>query len=56
MKGRLPLQFSGEEGVDAGGVTREWYVVLVRQKFDPNMPYSVILPPKQPGISRTNLH
>jgi E3 ubiquitin-protein ligase HUWE1 len=35
MKGRLHVQFSGEEGVDAGGVTREWYVILVRQIFDP---------------------
>jgi hypothetical protein len=36
MKGRLHVQFSGEEGVDAGGVTREWYVILARQIFDPN--------------------
>ena len=36
MKGRLHVQFTGEEGVDAGGVTREWYVILMRQIFDPN--------------------
>lgn len=36
MKGRLHVQFNGEEGVDAGGVTREWYVILARQIFDPN--------------------
>eukprot|EP00178_Gracilaria_changii_P025180 TRINITY_DN771_c0_g1_i1.p1 TRINITY_DN771_c0_g1~~TRINITY_DN771_c0_g1_i1.p1 ORF type:complete len:1803 (+),score=292.16 TRINITY_DN771_c0_g1_i1:174-5411(+) len=36
MKGRLHVQFTGEEGVDAGGVTREWYVILARQIFDPN--------------------
>lgn len=36
MKGRLHVQFSGEEGVDAGGVTREWYTILARQIFDPN--------------------
>lgn len=36
MKGTLHVQFSGEEGVDAGGVTREWYIILARQIFDPN--------------------
>lgn len=36
MKGRLHVQFAGEEGVDAGGVTREWYTILARQIFDPN--------------------
>lgn len=36
MKGRLHVQFTGEEGVDAGGVTREWYIILARQIFDPN--------------------
>lgn len=36
MRGRLHVQFTGEEGIDAGGVTREWYVVLARQIFDPN--------------------
>lgn len=36
LKGRLHVQFTGEEGVDAGGVTREWYTILARQIFDPN--------------------
>jgi hypothetical protein len=36
VKERMHVQFSGEEGVDAGGVTREWYVILVRRIFDPN--------------------
>lgn len=36
MRGRLHVQFAGEEGVDAGGVTREWYMILARQIFDPN--------------------
>lgn len=36
MKGRLHVQFTGEEGVDAGGVTREWYIILARQIFDAN--------------------
>ncbi len=36
MKGRLHIQFVGEEGIDAGGVTREWYAILARQIFDAN--------------------
>lgn len=36
MKGRLHVQFIGEEGIDAGGVTREWYALLARKIFDAN--------------------
>lgn len=25
MRWKLSVQFQGEEGIDAGGVTREWY-------------------------------
>ncbi|TLD36775.1 hypothetical protein E2P81_ATG02557 [Venturia nashicola] len=34
--GKLSIRFSGEEGVDAGGVSREWFQVLTKQMFDPN--------------------
>lgn len=34
MKGRLNVHFRGEEGVDAGGVTREWFQLLSRVIFD----------------------
>ncbi|KAI8364986.1 hypothetical protein EDC96DRAFT_443776, partial [Choanephora cucurbitarum] len=34
--GKLAVKFYDEEGVDAGGVTREWFSVLARQMFDPN--------------------
>ena len=27
MRGKLNVQFHSEEGIDAGGVTREWYQV-----------------------------
>lgn len=27
MQGKLQVAFHGEEGIDAGGVTREWYQV-----------------------------
>jgi len=36
MKGRLQVQFQDEEGIDAGGVTREWYTILARKIFDAN--------------------
>lgn len=34
--GKLNIRFAGEEGVDAGGVTREWFGALSRQMFNPN--------------------
>ncbi|KAF2154321.1 hypothetical protein K461DRAFT_126988 [Myriangium duriaei CBS 260.36] len=34
--GKLNIRFADEEGVDAGGVTREWFAALSRQMFDPN--------------------
>ncbi len=39
---KFAIRFTGEEGVDAGGVTREWYQVLARQMFDPN--YALFTP------------
>lgn len=34
--GKLNIRFLNEEGVDAGGVTREWFQVLARQMFNPD--------------------
>lgn len=34
--GKLSIRFYEEEGVDAGGVAREWFQVLARQMFNPN--------------------
>ncbi|BGP42101.1 E3 ubiquitin-protein ligase tom1 [Rhodotorula kratochvilovae] len=34
--GKLNVKFYGEEGVDAGGVTREWFGVLARRMFNPD--------------------
>ena len=34
--GKLNVKFYEEEGVDAGGVTREWFQVLTKQMFNPN--------------------
>lgn len=34
--GKLNIRFHGEEGVDAGGVSREWFQSLSKQMFDEN--------------------
>ncbi|KAK1393002.1 E3 ubiquitin-protein ligase UPL1 [Heracleum sosnowskyi] len=34
LRGRLNVHFQGEEGIDAGGLTREWYQLLSRVIFD----------------------
>ena len=36
LRGRLQVSFHGEEGIDAGGLTREWYLTLSREIFNPN--------------------
>lgn len=36
MRGRMQVNFYGEDGVDAGGLTREWYTILSREIFNPN--------------------
>lgn len=36
MKGRLVVSFAEEEGIDAGGLTREWFGILTREIFNPN--------------------
>lgn len=36
MRGRLNINFSGEEGIDAGGLTREFYSILAKDIFNPN--------------------
>ena len=35
LKKGLRVQFTGEEGVDAGGLRKEWFLMLVRDIFDP---------------------
>ena len=36
VKKGLRVQFAGEEGVDAGGLRKEWFLLLVRELFDPS--------------------
>ncbi|KAI0484322.1 hypothetical protein GGR56DRAFT_20116 [Xylariaceae sp. FL0804] len=40
--GKLSIRFHGEEGVDAGGVSREWFGALARQMFNAN--YALFVP------------
>jgi len=35
-KNRFYIVFEGEEGQDAGGLLREWYVIISREIFNPN--------------------
>lgn len=49
--GKLNVRFHGEEGVDAGGVTREWFQVLSRQMFNPD--YALFVPV---ASDRTTFH
>jgi hypothetical protein len=35
LRSPLKVTFAGEEGVDAGGVSREWYQVMSREMFNP---------------------
>ncbi|KAJ2083954.1 putative E3 ubiquitin-protein ligase [Coemansia sp. RSA 988] len=35
LKKRLRIEFAGEEGVDAGGLTKEWFMLLLRELMNP---------------------
>lgn len=48
---KLSIRFHGEEGVDAGGVTREWFQVMARQMFNPD--YALFIPV---ASDRTTFH
>ncbi|KAI9718213.1 MAG: hypothetical protein M1812_004203 [Candelaria pacifica] len=36
IKKGLRIEFLGEEGIDAGGLRKEWFLLLVRDIFDPD--------------------
>lgn len=35
VKKGLRIQFRGEEGIDAGGLRKEWFLLLIREVFNP---------------------
>lgn len=36
MKKKLKVTFVGEAGLDMGGLTKEWFLLLIRQIFHPD--------------------
>jgi E3 ubiquitin-protein ligase HUWE1 len=36
LRGRLQITFVDEEGVDAGGLSREFFAILAKEMFNPN--------------------
>merc|ERR550532_1103428 len=36
MRAKIQVQFQGEEGIDAGGVGKEWCTALAKEIFNPN--------------------
>jgi len=49
MRRRLSISFHNEEGMDAGGLTREWYHLLAREIFNPN--YALFLSTTGDGVT-----
>lgn len=54
LRGRLDIKFRGEEGIDAGGLTREWYEILARDMFNPN--YALFLEAEDGATFQPNPH
>ena len=44
LRCKLSVQFTGEEGIDAGGVSREWYQVMAREIFNANLALFIAVP------------
>lgn len=47
LKKSLRIEFVGEDGVDAGGLRKEWFLLLVRQLFDPQYGKNARMSPAQ---------
>ena len=52
LKGALRVTFKGEEGVDGGGLTREWFQVLATEMFNPN--YALFIPSEEGNTFQPN--
>lgn len=44
IKKRLRVEFKGEEGIDIGGLRKEWFLLFVREVFNPDHGKSVSIP------------
>jgi E3 ubiquitin-protein ligase HUWE1 len=50
----LSVTFSGEEGVDAGGLRREWFAIMAREMLDPHK--ALFMPSADGSSSQPNPH
>ncbi|KAK3590225.1 hypothetical protein CHS0354_041290 [Potamilus streckersoni] len=48
LKKKLKVTFAGEPGLDMGGLTKEWFLLLIRQIFRPN--YGMFSYCRIPGV------
>ncbi|KAL3864357.1 hypothetical protein ACJMK2_006047 [Sinanodonta woodiana] len=48
LKKKLKVTFAGEPGLDMGGLTKEWFLLLIRQIFRPN--YGMFTYCRIPGV------
>ncbi len=54
LKGKFDVSFAEEDGVDAGGLTREWLTVLTREIFKPSF---ALFSPSSDGVTfQPNAH
>ena len=44
LKKKLKISFVGEPGLDMGGLTKEWFQLLIRKIFDPDYGMFVYFP------------
>ena len=54
LKGGLRVTFKGEEGVDGGGLRREWFLVLAKEMFNPG--YALFIPSEEGNTFQPNPH
>lgn len=51
LKKKLKVSFVGEPGLDMGGLTKEWFQLLIRKIFDPENEMFVYHPNSRCDIS-----
>ena len=43
LKKKVRVTFSGEPGLDMGGLTKEWFLLLIKEVFQPEYGIKVLL-------------
>jgi len=36
-KGQMGIEFTDEQGIDEGGLTREWFILISQEIFNPDL-------------------